>query len=53
MEGKFLLQTSLMEMLLNALEHGNCNITYNEKTHWLESGHDILELIAEEIFLRK
>ena len=47
MEGKFLLQTSLMEMLLNALEHGNCNITYNEKTHWLESGHDILELIAE------
>lgn len=47
MDGKFLLQTSLMEMLLNALEHGNCNITYDEKTHWLESGHDILELIAE------
>lgn len=46
MEGKFLLQTSLMEMLLNALEHGNCNITYDEKSRWLESGHDILELIS-------
>ncbi|MBO6099719.1 MAG: ATP-binding protein [Spirochaetaceae bacterium] len=46
MDGKFLLQTSLMEMLLNALEHGNCGITYDEKSRWLESGHDILELIA-------
>ena len=44
---KFQLQTALMEMLLNALEHGNCNINYDEKTQWLESGHDILELISE------
>ena len=33
---KFQLQTALMEMLLNALEHGNCNINYDEKTQWLE-----------------
>ena len=44
---KFQLQTALMEMLLNALEHGNCNINYDEKTQWLESGRDILELIEE------
>ncbi len=44
---KFQLQTALMEMLLNALEHGNCNINYDEKTQWLESGRDILELISE------
>lgn len=47
-EGKFLLQTALMEMLLNALEHGNCCINYEDKTKWLESGRDMLELIAEK-----
>lgn len=46
-EGKFLLQTALMEMLLNALEHGNCKISYEEKTRWLESGSDMLELIEQ------
>lgn len=46
-EGKFLLQTALMEMLLNALEHGNCKITYEEKTRWLETGSDMLELIEQ------
>ena len=45
---RFKLQTVLMELLFNALEHGNCGITYEEKTAWLEGGHDILDLIAEK-----
>lgn len=42
------LQTVLMELLTNALEHGNCGITYDEKTEWLENGGNILSLIAEK-----
>ncbi|MCQ2595961.1 MAG: cyclic nucleotide-binding domain-containing protein [Treponemataceae bacterium] len=42
------LQTVLMELLTNALEHGNCGITYDEKTAWLENGGNILSLIAEK-----
>ena len=45
---RFKLQTVLMELLFNALEHGNCGITYEEKTAWLEGGKDILDLIAEK-----
>ena len=46
--GRYALQTALMELLTNALEHGNCNISYDEKTKWLESGNDILELIDQK-----
>ena len=42
------LQTALMELLTNALEHGNCAITYEEKTECLENGGNILELIREK-----
>lgn len=45
---RFKLQTVLMELLFNALEHGNCGITYEEKSAWLEQGRDILDLIAEK-----
>lgn len=45
---RYKLQTALMELLLNALEHGNCEITYDEKTVWLEQGKDMLDLIAEK-----
>lgn len=47
-DGRYALQTSLMELLTNALEHGNCEITYAEKTAWLENGGNMLELIAEK-----
>lgn len=47
-DGRYALQTSLMELLTNALEHGNCGITYEEKTHWLESGNNILDLINQK-----
>ncbi|TVQ35170.1 MAG: cyclic nucleotide-binding protein [Spirochaetaceae bacterium] len=35
----------IFEMLMNAVEHGNCGISYAEKTRWLESGRDAIELI--------
>ena len=47
-DDRYALQTTLMEMLTNALEHGNCNISYEEKTAWLEKGGNILELINEK-----
>ncbi|MCW5203901.1 MAG: cyclic nucleotide-binding domain-containing protein [Candidatus Electrothrix communis] len=45
-KGKFNLQLSLMEMLMNGVEHGNCAITFEEKSQWLESGRAIGELIS-------
>lgn len=35
----------LHELLVNAIEHGNCGITFKEKTDWLAAGNDIIELI--------
>lgn len=48
-ENRFGLQTVLMEFLTNALEHGNCEISYTEKTQWLENGGNILDLIAKKL----
>lgn len=45
---RYKLQTALMELLTNALEHGNCGITFDEKTAWLEGGGNILSLIREK-----
>ncbi len=45
-ETKTALSFSLQEMLLNAIEHGNCGITYEEKSSWLDRGRPILELVA-------
>jgi anti-sigma regulatory factor (Ser/Thr protein kinase) len=39
------LHVALFEMLMNAVEHGNCSISYEEKTDWLETHGDILDLI--------
>ncbi|MBQ8353159.1 MAG: cyclic nucleotide-binding domain-containing protein [Spirochaetaceae bacterium] len=47
-EERYNLQTALMELLTNALEHGNCNISYEEKTNWLMNGGNILSLIEEK-----
>jgi len=40
------LQCVMMELLLNAIEHGNCGISYEEKTEWLSKGRNMLDLIA-------
>lgn len=45
---RYKLQTALSELLTNALEHGNCGITSDEKNAWLENGGNILELIAQK-----
>ncbi|MBQ0052527.1 MAG: cyclic nucleotide-binding domain-containing protein [Treponema sp.] len=42
------LQMTLMELLTNALEHGNLEISYEEKSNWLDHGGDILDLIANK-----
>ncbi|HEX2957999.1 MAG TPA: cyclic nucleotide-binding domain-containing protein [Chitinispirillaceae bacterium] len=49
-EIKFHLKLALIELLLNAMEHGNCEITYDEKTGWMEDGNfDIFELIQKRM----
>jgi anti-sigma regulatory factor (Ser/Thr protein kinase) len=42
------LHVALFEMLMNAVEHGNCNISFNEKSAWLEDGGDIIDLIRKK-----
>ncbi len=37
----------LTELLINAIEHGNCNISYGDKTTWLQNGGDMTELIDQ------
>lgn len=39
---------ALFEMIMNAVEHGNCGITYEEKTAYLEAHGDIIPLIREK-----
>jgi len=43
------LHVALFEMLMNAVEHGNCNISYEEKNRWLNAGKDALDLIRERL----
>lgn len=42
------LNVAIFEMLMNAIEHGNCSISHDEKTAFLESGGDIFDLIREK-----
>lgn len=46
--GRTCLHSSMMELLFNAVEHGNCNIDYDEKHEWLSAGKNILDLIEEK-----
>jgi anti-sigma regulatory factor (Ser/Thr protein kinase) len=41
------LSFAMYELLLNAIEHGNCGISYEEKGAWLESGRPMLDFIEE------
>ncbi|GAB1457866.1 cyclic nucleotide-binding domain-containing protein [Spirochaetota bacterium] len=47
-ETKEKLHVALLELLINAIEHGNCTISFDEKTAWLESNRDIMELIRQK-----
>jgi len=45
---KMHLQLALIELIVNAIEHGNCGITYEEKTTSMESGVTSADLITEK-----
>ena len=47
-KNKEALRLALNELIINAVEHGNCGITYEEKSSWLESGRYIGELIRKK-----
>ena len=47
-DGKMHLQLALTELIINAIEHGNCGISYEEKTKALTQGLSPIELIEEK-----
>lgn len=47
-ESRDKLHVALLELLINAIEHGNCKISYDEKSAWLEANRDIMELIRQK-----
>jgi anti-sigma regulatory factor (Ser/Thr protein kinase) len=46
-DNKMHLQLALGELIVNAVEHGNCGITYEEKTMGMENGFSVVELVAQ------
>lgn len=47
-EAKDKLHVSVLELLINAIEHGNCKIGFDLKSKWLEQNRDIMDLIREQ-----
>ncbi|MDR2079337.1 MAG: cyclic nucleotide-binding domain-containing protein [Treponema sp.] len=47
-DSKMHLQLALAELIVNAIEHGNCAISYDEKTKALADGISPVDLIAEK-----
>jgi hypothetical protein len=45
---KYFFHLSLYEMLINAIEHGNCGISYDEKSRFLERGGCASDLIQKK-----
>jgi anti-sigma regulatory factor (Ser/Thr protein kinase) len=45
---KMHLQLALGELIVNAVEHGNCGISYDEKSMGMENGLSVVELVAEK-----
>ena len=48
LEKKYFFHLPLYEMLINAIEHGNCGISYDEKSLFLERGGCAPDLIQEK-----
>lgn len=42
------LHVALFELIMNAIEHGNCGISYDEKNEYLHKNGDIIPLIREK-----
>lgn len=47
-ENKINLQLVLQELLINAIEHGNCAISFEEKSEYLSHGGNISDLVADK-----
>ncbi|MBN1648742.1 MAG: cyclic nucleotide-binding domain-containing protein [Spirochaetales bacterium] len=47
-EEKVQLQVAISELLLNGIEHGNCKISYAEKSEFLGNGGSMIDLIAQK-----
>lgn len=47
-EGKEGFYIAIMELFMNAIEHGNCSISYNEKTEFLAKDGNIFDLISKK-----
>lgn len=47
------LSTALMELMINAIEHGNCEIGFEKKRDWLQTHHTIDELIDIQLKEKK
>jgi anti-sigma regulatory factor (Ser/Thr protein kinase) len=47
-DSKMHLQLALGELIVNAVEHGNCGITYEEKTAGMENGLSVVDLVAQK-----
>jgi anti-sigma regulatory factor (Ser/Thr protein kinase) len=45
---KMRLQLALGELIVNAVEHGNCGITYDEKTEGMDRGLSVVDLVVEK-----
>ena len=45
---KMHLQLALAELIVNGIEHGNCNVSYDEKTDFMMDGGSVVELVAEK-----
>jgi anti-sigma regulatory factor (Ser/Thr protein kinase) len=47
-DSKMQIQLALAELIVNAIEHGNCGISYEEKHKALEDGISAVDLIAKK-----
>lgn len=47
-EKKMNLLLVMQELLINAIEHGNCKISFDEKTSWLHAGENIADLVIKK-----
>lgn len=47
-EKKMYLQLALSELMINSIEHGNCGVSYEEKTEKMADGKTVVDLILEK-----
>ena len=47
-DSKMHLQLCLAELIINGVEHGNCGITFEEKTMFMDKGLSVVELVEEK-----